>query len=53
MRLMLTGPFVRAYELVYDLETMDRLLHIEKLSLMRGAGFEDCRVDLSFNIYHF
>ena len=46
-----TGAFKDSYRLLWELEAMNRLLVMEKISISQGGIDEPCRVDLTANIF--
>ncbi len=51
IRLMFKGAFSDIYHLLYELETMERLLVTEKITISKDGIGEQCRVDLTLNIF--
>lgn len=51
IRLIFKGGFVDTYRLLYDLETMNRLLATEILTITKPGIHEPCRVELILNIF--
>ncbi|MEE8430039.1 MAG: type 4a pilus biogenesis protein PilO [Candidatus Desulfatibia sp.] len=51
IRLMFKGAFNDIYYLLHALETMKRLLVTEKITISKGGIGEQCRVDLTLNIF--
>ena len=51
IRLIFKGDFVDTYRLLYDLETMNRLLATEILTITKSGRHEPCRVELTINIF--
>jgi Tfp pilus assembly protein PilO len=51
IRLMFTGPFVKIFELLYDLEHMNRTVVMEKMIMSRASTAQECRVDLWASLF--
>jgi len=51
IQLAFTGAFQDAYRLLWKLETMNRLLIMEKLSILQSNIDEPCRVELTADIF--
>ena len=51
IRLMFKGAFKDIYYLIHELETMKRLLVTEKITISKAGIGEQCRVDLTLNIF--
>ena len=51
VRLMITGPFLNIYNLLQDLETMNRVLVIGRITITKPKIDQDCRVDLTANLF--
>ena len=51
IRLMFQGAFSDICHLLYELETMKRLLVTEKINISKSGIGEQCRVDLTLNIF--
>ncbi len=51
IRLMFKGAFNDIYHLLRELETMERLLVTEKITIAKAGSGEQCRVDLTLNIF--
>ncbi len=51
IRLMFKGAFNDIYHLLLEMETMKRLLVTEKITISKGGIDEQCRVDLTLNIF--
>jgi Tfp pilus assembly protein PilO len=51
IRLMFKGAFNDIYYLIHELETMQRLLVTEKITISKAGIGEQCRVDLTLNIF--
>jgi Tfp pilus assembly protein PilO len=51
IQLTFTGDFRDSYRLLWKLETMNRLLVMEKISISQSNIDEPCRVDLTANIF--
>ena len=51
IRLMLKGSFINIYNLLYDFESMNRMLVVENMTISRGNLDEDCQAELTANVY--
>ena len=51
IKLMLKGSFVNIYNLLYDFETMNRMLVAENMTISRSNLDEDCQAELTANVY--
>ena len=51
IRLMFKGSFINTYQVVHDLETMKRMVVMEKMNIAGSDKGEECRVDLMANIF--
>jgi Tfp pilus assembly protein PilO len=51
IKLMLQGSFVNIYNLLYDFETMNRMLIAENMTISRSNLDEDCQAELTANVY--
>ena len=51
IRLLFKGSFVNIYRLIYDLETMNRKLVIEKINMTKSNDDQDCGVDLNAAVF--
>jgi len=51
IRLMFKGAFSDIYHLLCELETMKRLLVTEKITISKAGIGEQCRVDLTLNVF--
>jgi Tfp pilus assembly protein PilO len=51
IQLTFTGAFKDSYRLLWKLETMNRLLVMEKVTISQSNIDEPCRVDLTANIF--
>ncbi len=51
IRLMFKGAFNDIYHLLRELETMKRLLVTEKITISKAGIGEQCRVDLTLNVF--
>ena len=51
IRLMFKGAFSDIYHLLCELETMKRLLVTEKMTISKAGIGEQCRVDLTLNVF--
>jgi Tfp pilus assembly protein PilO len=51
VRLVLQGSFLQAYRFLYDVETMDRLLVPEKITMTALEPQRECQVDFTVLVY--
>jgi Tfp pilus assembly protein PilO len=51
IRLMFKGSFANIYNLLYDFETMNRMLVTEKMSITRSNLDDSCQADLTASVY--
>ena len=51
VRMIYQGAFNNLYHLLYDLETMNRMLVMEKMNISKSGPGTNCRVDLTANIF--
>ena len=51
IKLMLKGSFINIYNLLYDFETMNRMLVTENMTISRTNFAEDCQAELTANVY--
>ncbi|MFC1824074.1 type 4a pilus biogenesis protein PilO [Thermodesulfobacteriota bacterium] len=51
IRLIFQGPFIQVFRIVKDLESMERIVMLEKIIMKRGSGAEICQVDLEASIF--
>lgn len=51
IRLMFKGAFVNIYHLLHDLETMNRMLVMEKMTITRADLTQKCRVELTAHVF--
>jgi len=51
IKLTFTGSFTDSYRLLWKLETMNRLLVMEKINISQSMVDKPCRVDLTANIF--
>jgi Tfp pilus assembly protein PilO len=51
IKLMLKGSFANIYNLLYDFETMNRMLVAESIRISRNNLAEDCQAELTANVY--
>lgn len=51
VRLRFKGAFVDIYHFIYDLETMDRKLVAENMSITRNSLDEKCQAELTASVY--
>jgi len=53
IRLIFKGAFIDVYNLLRDLETMNRVLITETLTISKAGIGEQCRVDLTINVFEY
>ena len=51
IRLMFEGPFGSVYQLLYDLETMNRMVVMGKMQITKPDKAQYCRVDLTASVF--
>jgi Tfp pilus assembly protein PilO len=51
IRLMFKGSFANIYNLIYDLETMNRMLVTENMTISRANLNDSCQVDLTASVF--
>ena len=51
LRLVFKGAFIDIYNLLHDLETMDRMLAAETMTISKSRYDEQCRVELTLNMF--
>jgi len=51
IRLMFEGSFASIYHLLYDLETMNRMLVAENMSITRRNLDEKCQAEITASVY--
>ena len=51
IRLIFEGPFASVYRLVNDLETMNRMVVMEKMKITKSNKAQPCRVDLTASVF--
>ncbi len=51
VRLIFKGSFVNIYNLLYDLETMNRMLVTENMTISRPNLNDSCQVDLTASVF--
>jgi Tfp pilus assembly protein PilO len=51
IKLMLKGSFSNIYNLLYDFETMNRMVVAENMTISRSNFAEDCQAELTANVY--
>jgi len=51
VRMVLKGDFVNVYRLLCDLETMNRMLIMEKIVISKSEKKADCRVELKASVF--
>ena len=45
------GPFPKLYTVLYDLENVDRVMRIERISMARASVYEPCKMDIDCSIF--
>ena len=51
IKLILKGSFFNIYNLLYDFETMNRMLVAENINISKSSLDEDCQAELTANVY--
>jgi len=51
IRVEFKGSFENTYKLLHDLETMNRLLIMKNIKILKSNADEDCRVDLTTSVF--
>ena len=51
IKLMLKGSFINIYNLLYDFETMNRMVVSDNMTISRSNFAEDCQAELTANVY--
>lgn len=51
IRLIFEGSFTRVYQILHDLETMNRTVVVDKMQIDKSSNKKICRVDLTANIF--
>lgn len=51
IHLIFNGSYINVYHLLHDLESMTRILVIEKLNISKPSISTDCRVDLTVSVF--
>lgn len=51
IRLMFEGPFGSVYQLLYDLETMNRMVVMETMQMTRSNPAQICRVNMTASVF--
>jgi Tfp pilus assembly protein PilO len=51
IRLIFEGSFFKVYQILHELETMNRTVVMEKLQISKSIDTKHCRVDLTANIF--
>ena len=51
IRLMFKGKFVDIYHLIHDLEKMNRIVVMERMTITRPESSDQCRVELMVNVF--
>ncbi len=51
IRLLFKGSFINIYHLLYDLETMNRMLVTERMSITRSSLDETCQAELIASVF--
>lgn len=51
IRLMFKGSFVNIFRLLHDLETMNRMMVMEEITIVKSRSNEQCQVDLTASVF--
>ena len=51
IQLMFKGNFVDIYHLIHDLEKMNRIVVMERMTITRQESSDQCRVELMVNVF--
>ena len=51
IRLIFEGSFVKVYQILHELETMNRTVVMEKMQITKSVDAKHCHVDLTANIF--
>lgn len=51
IRLIFEGSFAKVYQILHELETMNRTVVMEKMQISKSTDTKICRVDLTANIF--
>jgi Tfp pilus assembly protein PilO len=51
VRLIFEGSFIKVYQILHELETMNRTVVMEKMQITKSAASKLCHVDLTANIF--
>ncbi len=51
IRMEFKGSFENTYKILHDLETMNRLLVMEKIKILKSSVDEHCKVDLTTSVF--
>jgi Tfp pilus assembly protein PilO len=51
IRLVFEGSFGSVYQLLYDLETMNRMVVMETMQMTRSNNAESCRVNMTASVF--
>jgi len=51
VRLIFEGSFIKVYQALHDLETMNRKVVMEKINIAKSGKDQECRVDLTASIF--
>ena len=51
IRLIFEGSFAKVYQILHELETMNRTVVMEKMQIAKSTDTKICRVDLTANIF--
>ena len=51
LRLVFRGEFEQVYRLLHDLESMERVMVMERLTVIRPQGTEACQVDVTASLF--
>ena len=51
IRLVFEGPFRSVYQLLYDLETMNRMVMMETMQMIKSDRAQTCRVNMTASVF--
>jgi Tfp pilus assembly protein PilO len=51
IRLVFEGPFGNVYQLLYDLETMNRMVVMETMQMTKSNQAQTCRVNMTASVF--
>jgi len=51
IRLRFKGSFMEIHHLLYDLETMNRVMAMEEITITKAGGAQECLVDLTASVF--